>query len=388
MEKKINISLLLGIVFVAMNLRSPITSVGPLIGLISKELTLSGGQAGLITTIPLIAFALVSPIAPKLAYRWTIERTIFYALICLMIGMILRSIPSFLFLLVGTVILGTAIAICNVLLPGLVKKEFPSMSGVVTGVYSVSMNLTGAIASGVSIPLVQKMGLDWNMALGIWSLLSIVAFIGWFPQLKRHDRVVEEVSSQEVISLWASKLAWSVTLFMGIQSFIFYVLVAWLPEMLVEKGLTTAQSGGMLSLLQMTLLPITFIIPIIAEKRPNQQLFVWIAFLLFAFGIAGLLSDNMLLLILAIMSIGIAGGIAFSLSMMFFNLRTTSSRQAAELSGMAQSIGYLLAASGPFVFGFLHDVTNTWIISLVVLLGLTVVLLFAGLVASQDKVIQ
>lgn len=387
MEKKINSVLLLGIIFVAMNLRSPITSVGPLIGIISDDLMLSGGQAGLITTIPLMSFAIISPIAPKLANKWTIEKTIFGALIVLILGMFLRAIPQLTFLFLGTTLLGAAIAICNVLIPGLVKKEFPHQSGLVTGIYSVSMNLTGAIASGISIPLVRKIGLDWNVALGLWSILALTAFVCWLPQLKRQDKEVQEMTPQENSSIWTSTLAWSVTLFMGIQSFIFYVLVAWLPEMLVDKGLSTTQAGGMLSLLQMTLLPITFIVPIIAEKRPNQKSFVWVSFLLFAFGILGLMGNNMKIVTLSIMGIGVAGGIAFSLSMMFFNLRTTSAKQAAELSGMAQSVGYLLAATGPFLFGFLHDVTKNWQSSLIILLVMTSILLIVGLNSAKKRVI-
>lgn len=387
MEKKINSVLLLGIIAVAMNLRSPITSVGPLIGIISDDLSLSGGQAGLITTIPLMAFAIISPIAPKLANKWSIEKTIFGALIVLIVGMMLRVVPNLIFLFLGTSLLGSAIAICNVLIPGLVKKEFPHASGLVTGIYSVSMNLTGAIASGISIPMVQKAGLDWNVALGMWSVLAISAFLFWVPQLKRSDKGLPGIVNEEAVSMWQSKLAWSVTLFMGIQSFIFYVLVAWMPEMLVDKGLSTIQAGGMLSLLQVTLLPITFIVPIIAEKRENQLPYVWLAFLLFFFGIIGLMFGNMLLITLSIMGIGIAGGIAFSLSMMFFNLRTTTAKQASELSGMAQSIGYLLAATGPFLFGFLHDLTNTWRVSLIVLLGLTLILLVVGLNAGRKQVI-
>lgn len=334
-----------------------------------------------------MAFAIISPIAPKLANKWTIEKTIFGALIVLVLGMFLRAIPQLTFLFLGTTFLGAAIAICNVLIPGLVKKEFPHQSGLVTGIYSVSMNLTGAIAFGISIPLVRKIGLDWNVALGLWSILALTAFICWLPQLERQDKGVQEMVSQENTSIWTSTLAWSVTLFMGIQSFIFYVLVAWLPEMLVGKGLSTIQAGGMLSLLQMTLLPIIFIVPIIAEKRPDQKSFVWVLFLLFDFGILGLMGNNMKIVTLSIMGIGIAGGITFSLSMMFFNLRTTSAKQAAELSGMAQSIGYLLAATGPFLLGFLHDVTQNWQSSLTILLAMTNILLIVGLNSAKKRVI-
>ncbi len=388
MKKKMNYILLLGIILVATNLRAPITSVGPLIGEITNTLHLTGAQAGLITTIPLLSFAAVSPLAPKLAKRFGIEKTILMSLLLLIIGLSIRFVPHIITLFLGTMVLGCAIAICNVLIPSLVKKEFSNQSGLVTGIYAVSMNLTGAIASGVSIPLVQKLGFNWNVALGVWAILAVLALIGWLPQLKQEHHVNKNETPQIENSIWKSSLAWSVTLFMGIQSFIFYVLVAWLPEMLVSQGVTSSKAGAMLSLLQLTLLPTTFIIPIIAEKKENQRSLVFTSFILFVIGISGLMFNQTLANTLAIMSIGIAGGIAFSLSMMFFNLRTSSPREAAELSGMAQSIGYLLAAIGPFLFGLLHDLTGNWQSSLFLLLGITFVLLFVGLKAGKNKTIS
>lgn len=388
MSKKWNIALLLGIIFVSMNLRAPITSVGPLVGIISENLNLSGGQSGLITTIPLISFAIVSPMAPKLANRFQTERTIFTALLVLIIGLLLRTIPTVPGLFSGTIIVGCAIAICNVLIPSLIKKEFSEKSGLVTGLFSVSMNLTGAISSGLSIPLVENFGLTWNKALGIWVILAIIALISWSPQLKRHDKPTENETQIVKVSLWHSPLAWSVTAFMGLQSFIFYVIVAWLPEMLVGQGLSRIQAGGMLSLLQFTILPTTFIVPIIAQKAKNQRLFVAGTALFFALGMLGLMSSqSSLIVILACMSIGIGGGAAFSLAMMFFNLRTRNAQEAAELSGMAQSMGYILAAVGPFLFGVMHDQTGNWQFSLVLLLLISIALLFTGLKAGKNEVI-
>ncbi len=388
MKQKINYALLLGIILVATNLRAPITSVGPLVGTITEELNLTGAQAGLITTLPLIAFALISPIAPKLARRFGTEKTIFIALVLLLIGLSIRYIPSIATLFLGTIVLGCGIAIGNVLIPSIVKKEFHQQSGLVTGVYSVSMNLTGAIASGVSIPLIQKLGWTWNQALTLWLALVLIALIGWLPQMK-HNHIAEttETNTSES-SIWQSPLAWSISLFMGIQSFIFYVLVAWLPQMLISQGIPSAKSGGMLSLLQLTLLPTTFIIPIVAEKKENQKSLVIASFTLFTLGISGLMFSNSLVITTAIIFIGIAGGIAFSLSMMFFNLRTTTPKEAADLSGMAQSIGYILAAIGPFLFGVLHDLTGTWQPSLFLLIGMTFVLLIVGLQAGQNKKIN
>lgn len=385
MKQKMNYLLLLGIIMIATNLRAPITSVGPLVGTITNNLNLTGAQAGLITTLPLIAFAIISPIAPKLARKFGTETTILGALILIILGLGVRYLPSISTLFLGTAILGCGIAVGNVLIPSIVKQEFQNQSGLVTGIYSVSMNLTGAIASGVSIPLIEKLGWTWNQAFSLWIILAALALLAWLPQLKNKKATPEVNVVDTNNSIWHSSLAWSVSLFMGIQSFIFYVLVAWLPEMLISQGIPSSKSGGMLSLLQLTLLPTTFIIPIIAEKRPNQKSLVVISFTLFTLGISGLMFSSLAVISLSIIAIGIAGGIAFSLSMMFFNLRTSTPKEAADLSGMAQSIGYILAAVGPFLFGLLHDLTNNWQSSLFLLIGMTIILLFVGLNAGSSK---
>lgn len=385
MKHKLNYLLLLAIIFIATNLRAPITAVGPLVGMITEELSLTGAQAGLITTLPLVAFALVSPLAPKMARKFGTEKTIFTALLLIILGLGIRYIPTMATLFLGTIILGCGIAVGNVLIPSIVKKEFQGNSGLVTGIYSVSMNLTGAIASGVSIPLTQRLGWSWNQALSLWVIFALIALIGWLPQMKNKQSVTTIAETEPKSSVWQSQLAWSVSLFMGIQSFIFYVLVAWLPQMLVSQGIPSSKSGGMLSLLQLTLLPTTFVIPIIAEKTANQRSLVSLSFVLFFLGIGGLMFSQPLIITMAIIFIGIAGGIAFSLSMMFFNLRTSTAKGAADLSGMAQSVGYVLAAVGPFLFGLLHDLTNNWQSSLILLLVMTVILLFVGLKAGSEE---
>lgn len=385
MKQKMNYLLLLGIIMIATNLRAPITSVGPLVGTITNSLNLTGAQAGLITTLPLIAFAIISPIAPKLARKFGTETTILGSLILIILGLGIRYLPSIPTLFLGTAILGCGIAVGNVLIPSIVKQEFQNQSGLVTGIYSVSMNLTGAIASGVSIPLIEKLGWTWNQAFSLWIILAALALLAWLPQLKNKKATPDVNVVDTNNSIWHSSLAWSVSLFMGIQSFIFYVLVAWLPEMLISQGIPSSKSGGMLSLLQLTLLPTTFIIPIIAEKRPNQKSLVVISFELFTLGISGLMFSSLAVISLSIIAIGIAGGIAFSLSMMFFNLRTSTPKEAADLSGMAQSIGYILAAVGSFLFGLLHDLTNNWQSSLFLLIGMTIILLFVGLNAGSSK---
>ncbi|MFY0517729.1 CynX/NimT family MFS transporter [Lysinibacillus sp. UGB7] len=380
--------MIVGIIFIATNLRAPLTSVGPLVGIIRDNLHLSNTLAGMITTLPLLAFALFSPFVPRLGRKFGVELFILISVIFLMFGIILRSLSGVATLYVGTALLGLAIAICNVLLPSLIKREFPTQLGLMTGVYSISMNLFGAMASGISVPIAVGLGFGWQGALGIWGILSFVSILFWLPQIKRRKERATSFPNQKAgggVSLWRSALAWQVTLFMGLQSMVFYVLIAWLPEILKQQGISSHQSGWLLSIMQLALLPFTFIVPIIAGRMSSQRSLVTIASTLLLSGTLGLLYGSSNFIVLWIILLGIGGGCAFGLSMMFFGLRTENAYQAAELSGMAQSVGYLLAATGPTLFGYLHDVTNSWTIPLLLLVCASILLFIFGLGAARDR---
>ncbi|MEK3786923.1 CynX/NimT family MFS transporter [Paenibacillus sp. FSL K6-1230] len=383
--------MILGIIFIAANLRAPLTSVGPLVSIIRENVHISNTLAGLITTVPLIAFALLSPFIPKLGRRYGVERIILISLIVLTMGIAVRSLSGVVTLYVGTAVLGFAIAICNVLLPSLIKQEFPQQMGTMTGVYSVSMNLCGAIASGISVPLAVGAGLNWQGALGVWGILSVVSILLWVPQLKAPAKpaaVASSAGNNQQINIWRSPLAWQVTLFMGIQSTIFYVLVAWLPEILKGQGISSSQSGWFLSILIIASLPFAFIVPVIAGRMPNQRLLVIITTILLLVGTLGLLYSSIHLFAFWVIILGIGVGFAFGLSMMFFGLRTQSAHQAAELSGMAQSIGYLLAAIGPALIGYLHDATHGWSVPLLMLVGASALLGMVGLGAARNQFVD
>ncbi|BBH20045.1 MFS transporter [Paenibacillus baekrokdamisoli] len=380
--------LVLGIILIAANLRAPLTSVGPLIGTIRDDLGISNTLAGLITTLPLLGFALLSPVAPKLARRFGTPAVLFGSLFLLLIGMVLRSFWGISSLLIGTVILGLAISVCNVLMPSLIKENYPLRIGVMIGIYSVAMNFSGAIASGISVPLANQVGLGWKGALGIWTLLTLVAMLVWMPQLRRKQQKTNSLTRNENrTSLWKSSLAWYVTLFMGLQSMFFYVVVSWLPDILKNQGMSSDSAGWTLSLMQLALLPVTFIVPILAGRMNNQIPLIILTAGFFFIGIAGFLSGNHSLVILWAVLIGIGAGCSFSLAMMFFGLRTTNAHDAAELSGMSQSVGYLLAAVGPTLFGYLHDATNGWNVPLIVLLAMTILLMIFGVAAGRDRLI-
>jgi MFS transporter, CP family, cyanate transporter len=174
-------------------------------------------------------------------------------------------------------------------------------------------------------------------------------------------------------------------LFMGLQSTVFYVLVTWLPEILKQQGVSADQSGWLLSIMQIVVLPFTFIVPIIAGRMSNQRLLVTITSISLLIGNVGLLYGSLNFIVLWIVMLGIGGGFSFGLAMIFFSLRTENAGQAAELSGMAQSVGYLLAATGPMFFGYLHDITNSWTMPILILVVASVLLFIFGLGAAKNQ---
>jgi CP family cyanate transporter-like MFS transporter len=383
------ITLLFGIIFIAVTMRAPFTSVGPLINMIREDTGISSALAGMLTTLPLIAFAVFSLVAPKVARRIGIEYTLFAGLIILTLGILLRTIPLLSGLMVGTTLIGVAIAVANVLLPSLIKREFPERSGIMTGVYSIVMNLSAAVGLGMSIPLAHIEGLGWRGSLVCWSVISVIAILVWLPQLRFRKPVssIDAKASGTSSRMWKSALAWQVTLFMGIQSCTFYVLVAWLPDMLHEQGMSIAQGGWMLSLLQLSTVPASFLTPVLAARCSDQRFLGAIVGLMFLIGFLGLIMGPLVFVPLWMVLIGTAGGASISLSLLLFGLRTANSEQAAQLSGMAQSIGYLLAAMGPLLMGFIYDMTEHWLIPLVILAVLSIPIIIFGMAAGQNQVV-
>ncbi|RPK23457.1 hypothetical protein EDO6_05799 [Paenibacillus xylanexedens] len=264
--------LLAGIIVIAATMRSPITATGPVVEMIRSDTGIGHTMVGLLTSLPLLAFAAVSPFAPRLAKRLGLESALLLAVMIVTIGVALRLLPSVLSLYAGTAILGCGIALSNVLLPSLIKRDFPLRVGIVTGLYSVSMNIFGAIASGVSVPVAGATSMGWHASLGMWALLSILALLLWLPQIAAGRQRMLFIATQSEgtpVRLRTSSLAWFITLFMGLQSLIFYTTITWLPEILAEQGFSPTSAGWMLSLMQMVSVPATFIVP--NPRWPNAR---------------------------------------------------------------------------------------------------------------------
>jgi len=381
------IILILGIVLIAFNLRPAITAVGPLVDLIRTEMGLSNSAVGLITTLPLVAFAVFSPLAPQMAHRLGNELSLFLGLGILMAGILIRSVNVPAVLFAGTILVGAGIAVCNVLLPALIKDKFPQRVGLMTSLYSTAMVISAALASGVSIPLAQGLNLGWQRALAFWAILAVLAAVIWLPQLGYQKNPSKQQRAESLHSkLLRSPLAWQVTLFMGLQSFSFYVTIAWLPEILRSYGISASLAGWMLALIQFISIPATFIAPILAERSFDQRKIVAVIGALCLIGTSGLIFSRATIpLTISIILLGLGQGASVSLAFTLFVLRTSNTQQAAELSGMAQSIGYLLAAIGPIIIGFLYDQTHSWVVPLILLSIISVLMTIAGLGAGRNR---
>lgn len=381
-----NFFLLLGIIFVALNLRPAIASVGPLVSTIRIDTGLSNTLLGLLTTLPLLAFGVVSTLTPLFTKRLGIEGTIFGALCLLTIGILLRVIPLGIALFGGTLLIGIAIAFGNVLLPSLVKRDFPTKTGVMTSIYSSMLGIGAALGAGISVPLAKGVGLGWRWSLGAWAVLSIIALLIWIPQLRKQTIPKQTRSFRKSLkALLNSKVAWHVAIFMGLQSLAFYVILAWLPEILQDRGIAVAEAGWVLSLSQATGVLGTFLIPTWAERISNQRLIVWLLVILEAVSLVGLMVPDAFLVGLWASLIGFSLGGSFGLALLFIVHRTTNAETATELSGMAQSVGYLLAAIGPTLFGGIHDITGAWFLPLIMLLVVAIAKLIFGLQAASSK---
>lgn len=384
-NKKLRWLLIIGVILVGANLRVPLTSAGALVSFIRDDFGISNALAGAITTLPLIAFALLSPFAPKLANKIGMERTIAISLILLIAGILIRSASGIELLFTGTLLIGLAIAIGNVLMPGIIKMNFPYKIGLMTGLYAIVMNVFGALGSGLSIPIATSGNLGWRGSLVIWGGLALITLIIWLPQLAKKHNAKKNINNQQIGGLFRSSLAWKITVFMGSQSLIFYTLITWLPTILMANGYDIHLAGWGVFIFQFASIPFTFIIPIIADKMKNQMLIAFISSLLIIIGLVGLLAGLSDLSILWIILLGAGNGSAFSLSMMFFTLRTRDGYEAAELSGMAQSFGYLLAAFGPVMVGGLQDISGSWTLPLTLLAGVSVLMLLMGIASGKNR---
>ncbi|WP_299804084.1 MFS transporter [uncultured Shewanella sp.] len=387
--------LLLGVLLIAISLRSPITGVGPLLDSIRAELHLTATQAGMLTTLPLLAFAFFSPVASKVASKRGLEQALMLSLLFIIIGLSIRSLGSVSSLFLGTVIIGAGIAFANVLLPSLMKRDFPTKIATMTSMYVLMMGAGSAITASLAIPLddmAKQLSISfipsWAFSLGSLVIFPLIAILVWLPQMRNHTSPSKETQKLDSHSyLWRSLGAWQITLFLALNSFLMYIFISWLPTILVDNGYNHHEAGVIHGMLQLfTAVPALVLIPFMSKIKDRRFLSFGLTFLAFI-GIIGLLLKPELAMIWG-MLFGFGAGGGFILVLALISLRTSSAHQAATLSGMAQFLGYLLGASGPMIMGELHEQTASWQLPLIICALCAVLWSVFAFLAAKDELIK
>lgn len=379
--------LIVGILFIAATLRVTFTGIAPLLDAIRAENQLTTAQTGLLTTLPLLAFGLVSPLAAGVARRFGIERSLLLAMVIICLGIGLRSLPSAAWLYIGTALIGCGIALGNVLLPGLIKRDFSGHVARMTGAYSITMGAAAAAGSAMVVPLALA-GFGWRGALLLLMVFPLLALLLWLPQARRQATTPMTGSgAAHNRGIWRSALAWQVTLFLGINSLVYYVIVGWLPAILQSMGYSEAQAGSLHGLLQLATAAPGLAIPLVLHRLKDQR---GIAVLVALMCVVSTLGLWLLPGQAAIWTLifGFGSGATMILGLTFIGLRASSAHQAAALSGMAQTIGYLLAACGPPLIGKIHDAYGDWHIPLIIVALIAVVMALFGALAGRAREIH
>ena len=379
--------LAIGMVVVAANLRPAAAGIGPLIDRIQSDTGLSNAGADILVALPVFCFGALAPLAPVLARRFGARPAIGGAMALLLAGLLVRLLPGIAFLFVGTAIAGTAIAVGNVLLPVLVRGNFPDRVGLLTGMYSTTLIGFAALAAGVSVPVADAFGGGWRPGLAIWAVPAAVALLVWAPQLRRRRDgsapPADEVAGAR--SLLHDRVAWAVTMFFAIQSAGFYATLAWLPSVFHSHGASNSKAGLLLSIALVVGLIPALTVPTLAARARDQRVFVYGFVACIAAGWIGVIVSPMSVPYLWVVFLGFGQNAAFPLALTLIVLRGGTVTSTAGLSTLVQTVGYLIAAVAPLAIGAVHDITGSWTPALFVLLALLIPQLLVGLAAARDR---
>lgn len=367
------------------NLRPSLTAVGPLLEAIRSSLGLSGAAAGLLPTLPLLIFAVFSPLA-RLGNAFGVERTLAGCLALIAAGVALRSEGSVGALFGGTVIFAIGIGVANVLVPSVVKRDFPHHVGGMTTAYVMIMTLAGTTATGLAVPLAAHLAGGWRASLAVWAALAALALVCWLPEMRRPGSGAARRPELPAVGkpIWRCAMAWQVAIFMGLQFLIYYVTIGWMPLFLAEHGDSPTEAGWLLTLYQVMSFAVGLVAPTLMRLGHDRRTLAVVASLITALCILGLyIAPGLAALWLFVC--GGSFGITFILSFALIGMRTTDHRRAASLSTMSQATAYLIAAVGPVAFGWLRDIAAGWTIPMLSLVAVAVIQAAAGLGAGRQE---
>ena len=378
---------LVGIVVVSFNLRPAAVSVGPVLAEVTADLSMSSTVAGVLTTLPVLAFATFGMLTPGVAARLGLHHVTLGALLCVVVGLGLRSRTddALAFLLLS--LLGLAgMAAANVLLPSLVKLHFPSRVGLLTSIYTTSMAVGLTLASMTTVPISEATG-SWRDGLGIWAVTALVAAIPWVALL-RHDSAPERGPVEVRLSQVArTKLGWLMAVFFGLQSTQAYSLFGWFAQVYRDAGFSPATAGVLLGVITGASIPLSLWLPTVTARMANPAPVIIGLIALYPVGYLGLVFAPVAGAWVWAAALGTATAV-FPVALTLIGLRARTSGGTAALSGFTQGVGYLIAAVGPFAVGVVHDVTESWTVPLILLTLLSIPQLVTGWMVSKRRYVE
>jgi CP family cyanate transporter-like MFS transporter len=382
--------LVIGVLALGYNLRGAITSLPPVFPELQASLRLSGATVSILAATPVICFGVVSGFAASLARRAGEERVLFVASIALAAGLLARGAAPGALLFPGTILCSGAIAIMNVLLSSLIKRRWPERAGFLIGLYITALSAGAIVASLVSVPLWQDTGGSVALTLGWLAAPAALAVLLWLPQARSRpqSRATQAAHARPArVAVHRHAITWQVTIFMGMQSLLYYATLSWLPTMLRDRGESAAAAGDLLALMGVGNLAVSLFIPMAAQRMRSQVALVVPTTLAVAGGLAGLLYLPLGGAVAWALILGAGQNAALALAIFFTAARAPHAAAAASLSSLAQAVGYLLASAGPLEVGLLHSATGSWTAPVMVLFALSGVMLVAGLLAARPRML-
>ncbi|WP_436790048.1 MFS transporter [Yinghuangia sp. YIM S10712] len=377
---------LAALALVAVVLRAPVTATGPLLHRIRDDLGLAGAAIGVLTALPVLCLGVFAFVGPVLARRYDEARVVLGSLLVLAAGAVVRLLPGAGALFAGTVLVGAAIGLANVLLPSLIHSRFAGAAAGVTVFYSACLTLGGAGGSAVAAPLAEATGSSWRVPLALVALpVTLAAIAAWLPSARRAGPAAAAGGTDRA-RLWRDRTAWYVTAFFAAQALLAYVVFGWLPTMCQDRGISEAHSGLILSLTSLVGVLGAAVLPAVYRRLPDQRGPAVAVALLSGTGLAGVVlvpAPGGVWLAAGVLGLGQGAGFAVALSLI--GLRTADGAQTSALSSMAQGIGFLLATVGPLGTGLLHEASAGWAVPLSALLVVCVVQVAAGLAAGRTR---
>ncbi|VIP62205.1 cyanate permease [Streptococcus pneumoniae] len=387
--KKQSLFFVPGIILIGVSLRTPFTVLPIILGNISQGLEVEVSSLGVLTSLPLLMFTLFSPFSTQLAQKIGLEHLFTYSLFFLTIGSLIRLINLPL-LYLGTLMVGASVAVINVLLPSLIQANQPKKIGFLTTLYVTSMGIATALASYLAVPITQAS--SWKGLILLLTLLCLATFLVWLPNHRYNHRLAPQTKQKSQIKVMRNKQVWAIIIFSGFQSLIFYTVMTWLPTMSIHAGLSSHEAGLLTSILSLISIPFSMTIPSLTTSLStrNRQLMLTLVSLAGVVGISMLFFpiNNFIYWLTIHLLIGTATSALFPYLMVNFSLKTSAPEKTAQLSGLSQTGGYILAAFGPTLFGYSFDLFHSWVPSVAALLLIYILMTVALFTVDRaDKIL-